>query len=462
VKRISGLFICSVCLFVTVLIGKGQDIKHKAYVVSDIAPLRKVIILPPGNDFARLSYEHYSVRIHEGLTYDEGAIKQHENMLRIFEGHGVEVLNVIDLLEAAITEARAENKLEQTLREIFPSTFPLISKQLERVDALSLLGRRDEFYFHYDSEGRLMPLIRPSRWFYYTRDIAVTTPKGIILTNSKQRLRKREHSVFRFMFSYAPSLRECQIAFDAEKEGVRCDGGDIIVKDEDTILMGINNYSEAAAARKIAQKLDMDVIGVSMPPWDDFSGANLEIMHLDSVCNLVDRNKVLTVPYLFEKKYAQKNPIAETLKRINEGLKAERENATDESDVPISLKRAINYIPQVGWLTLFKAGTGEEITLNKKLLDYLKESGYEAVWVGGDKGDLLEDKYIVERVLYELSLQATNVVQLSPGRVVAFAHNKYTNDALLNDGVEVLSFDGKYLADNLGGPHCLTMPLERH
>jgi arginine deiminase len=242
---------------------------------------------------------------------------------------------------------------------------------------------------------------------------------------------------------------------------VHCDGGDIIVKDENTILMGINNYSEAAAARKISQKIDMDVIGVSMPPWEDFSGVNLEIMHLDSVCNLIDKDRVLTVPYLFEKKYSRKNPIAETLKRIGEGLEAEGENTTDESDVSISLKKAIHYIPQVGWLTLFKAGTGEEIALNKKLVDYLRESDYEAIWVGGDQGDLLEDKYIVERVLYELSLQAANVVQLSPGKVVAFAHNKHTNDALLQNGVEVLSFEGKYLADNLGGPHCLTMPLER-
>jgi arginine deiminase len=461
-KIVFRLFICSVFLFVTVLIGKGPDIKHnEAYVVSDIAPLRKVIVLPPGNDFARLSYQHYSDVIYGGLNYDDGAIKQHEDMVKILENIGIEVLNVIDLIEEAITEARIKGKLEQSLKEIFPSTFPLIKEQINGIDALSLLGRRDAFYYHYDTEGRLIPLIRPSIWIFYTRDFAVTTPKGIIITNSKQKWRRLEHSIVRFMFSFAPSLRECQIVFDAEREGVRCEGGDIIVKDENTILMGINNYSDAAAAKKIAQKLDMDVIGVSMPPYEEYSGVNLEIMHLDTVFNLIDRNKVLTVPYLFEKKYSQNNPIAETLKRINEGLKAERENVKDESDFPISLEKAIKYIPQVGWLTLFRAGTGEEIKLNKKLVDYMKELNYKIIWVGGDKGDLRDDKYIVDRVFYELSLQATNVVQLSPGKVLAYTHNKYTIDALVKNGVEVLSFEGKYLADNLGGPHCLTMPLER-
>ena len=73
-----------------------------------------------------------------------------------------------------------------------------------------------------------------------------------------------------------------------------------------------------------------------------------------------------------------------------------------------------------------------------------------------------EDQYIDERVLYELSLQGCNVVQLAPGKVIAFAHNTFTNLALERSGVRVLAIEGKYLADSLGGPHCLTMPLVRN
>ena len=35
-------------------------------------------------------------------------------------------------------------------------------------------------------------------------------------------------------------------------------------------------------------------------------------------------------------------------------------------------------------------------------------------------------------------------------------------DYLRKHGIEVFPFEGKYLADNLGGPYCLTMPLLRH
>ena len=306
-----------------------------------------------------------------------------------------------------------------------------------------------------------MPVIPPSAGYSYTRDFAVTTPMGIIITNSKLKWRCYEHSIGRFMFNFAQKLRDYKIAFDAEEENVRCEGGDILVKDEKTILMGINNFSDAEAASKIAQKLNMDVLGVSMPPYEDFSGTNIEIMHLDTVFNLVDEKKALTVPYLFEKEYAEDNPIVELLESISEGFKHERKKGEEDQDDPGFFSKAIKYIPDVGWLTHYKAGTGEAVELKTKLVDFLRNLGYEIIWVGGERKDLSQDKYLLERVMYELSMQGANVVQLGPGKIISYAHNKHTIQALQEKGIEVFPFEGKYLADNLGGPHCLTMPLLR-
>lgn len=455
-------FIYSALIFVFACVDQEPVTeKTRAYVPADIAPLKKVIVLNPGNDFSRQSYEHYSDYIFGGITYDAGATEQHKMMVAILEENGVEVLNILDLLDDAIANARKEGELEQSLHEIFSFSFPKIKEKIDHIDARALLGRQDIFYYHYDREGRFLPLIKPTIWYFYTRDFAATTPKGLILTNSKQNLRLLEHSIGRFMFNYAEQLKDCTIAFDAEREGVRCEGGDIIVKDEHTILMGINNMSEARAAQKMAQKLDMDVLGVSMPPYEDFSGTNLEIMHLDTVFNLVDEKKALTVPYLFEKEYAQNNPIVRILESINEGIKQERKKGESDPDLPYWYSKAIKYIPNVGWLTHYKAGTGEASDLRTKLVDYLRGLGYEIIWVGGDKGGLREDKYLIERVFYELSMQGANVVQLAPGKVLSYAHNVHTIQALKNKGIDVFPFEGKYLADNLGGPHCLTMPLLR-
>jgi arginine deiminase len=322
-----------------------------------------------------------------------------------------------------------------------------------------LLGRSPELFFNYHAQGYLDPLIPTSGAFFYTRDFAVSTPRGIILTNSRYSWRKLEHLLGRLVFRFADDLTKYPIVFDAEAEGVRCEGGDIIIKDDKTILMGIGNCSDPEAARKIAQKLNMDVVGVSMPPGDKFSGANFQILHLDTVFNLVDHKKALTVPYLFLNKYKADNPIVKYLKAVNDQPKKELEPG--EFDLSSPLSKAIETIPKVGWLTLFQAGSGEAKELGTKLGDYLLEQGYEIIPVGGEMGNMREDQYIDERALYELSLQGANVVQLAPGKVIAYAHNKFTNLALERKGIKVIALEGKYLADSLGGPHCLTMPLVR-
>jgi arginine deiminase len=457
VKSIVSVFIISICA----LTGYTQQNSTTPYVAADIAPLKKVIILLPQQDYARQSYYHYADRNFSILFYEDGMISQHRMMVDMLKKNGVEVLNILDLLDNAIANARKAAELEKSLQEIFPQHFSRVKDKIDMIDAAHLLGSADDFFYQYDDKERFSPLLPSTSELFYTRDFAATTPKGVIITNSKVTYRHYEHAIGRFMFTYADALKDYKIAFDAEKEGVRCEGGDIIVKDENTILMGINNFSDAEAAKKMAQKLNMDVIGVAMPPYEDFSGTNIEIMHLDTVFNLLDKNKALTVPYLFEKKYAQDNPIVTILKAINEKVKTEKERQEEEVGFSTSFEKALKYIPQVGWLTHYKAGSGEAVELNKKLVDYLQEQGYTIIWVGGDRGSLREDKYLLERVLYELSLQAANVVQLAPAKVLAYAHNKYTIEALKKGGIEVLTFEGKYLADDLGGPHCLTMPLVR-
>lgn len=56
---------------------------------------------------------------------------------------------------------------------------------------------------------------------------------------------------------------------------------------------------------------------------------------------------------------------------------------------------------------------------------------------------------------------AANTLALSPGRVVAFEHNRRTNEALAAADVEVLTVPGEQLARGHGGPRCLTCPLAR-
>ena len=429
-------------------------------VFSDIDPLRSVIVLSPSPNERREAYSLYADSPVVSVYYGDGAVAQHRLFSDLLRNRGVRVLDVAALLDDAIRNARAAGRLDEEMARVFPDEFPRLRAELSRLTAEAVLGRDPDLFFRYDgASGALAPLVPTSGAFFFTRDFAVSTPAGIIITNGRPKWREAEHRIGRFLFRYASALRDCPVVFDAETEGVRCDGGDIIVKDAHTLLMGIGNLSDREAAARIAAKLGLDVVGVAMPPIDSLTGINFEVMHLDTVFNLVDEKTALTVPYFFLKRYAEANPVV----RYFEAVQARPAAAPRLGgiDLPVTLKAAVEALPKLGWLTLFKAGTGEPRDLDLKLGDLLLSEGYSIVPVGGDRGALPEDRYIDDRVLYELGLQAANVVQLGPGTVVAYAHNRHTNEALRAKGIRVLTFEGKYLADGMGGPHCLAMPLVR-
>jgi hypothetical protein len=109
----------------------------------------------------------------------------------------------------------------------------------------------------------------------------------------------------------------------------------------------------------------------------------------------------------------------------------------------------------------YDAGTGKETSLGMKLVDYARSQGWTVVFAGGDRQGMPEDKWVIERAMYELRWQGTNVAQLGPGRVIAYVHNIHTNEALRRAGVKVETFPGEILAIRNGGPHCLILPLVR-
>ena len=118
-------------------------------------------------------------------------------------------------------------------------------------------------------------------------------------------------------------------------------------------------------------------------------------------------------------------------------------------------------MPEIGRVTRYAAGSGEEELLEDELVDLFVGWGYEIVPVSGWPGDEPEIKWATERAMYELRYQGANVVQLGPGRVIAFEHNVATNEALRDAGIKVFGFPGELIAMRGGGPHCLLMPLVR-
>ncbi len=436
----------------------------KGGVLSDIAPLRATLVLSLGEQIFKTSeFGAAGANRHPifgGLP--RGVIREHQALRELLRGQGVEVHDVRDLLESAIRNARQKGALAAWVRETFPATAPQTAQRLDLITADSILNLRDEHFYGKTPAGLADPLFPGLPSMYWSRDFAISTPKGIVIGNGQYYRRALENAVARLIFRFADPVKAFPIVFDAAAEGVYLDGGDLIVLDEKTLLLGIGNRSSREAAVKLAQRLDLDVLGVAMPPVEKQTGLNRQLLHLDSIFNLIDRNRVLAVPFFLEKEYSDANP----LKPFLLGLAAQtdeirRAQPEREMSKPDDLRATVEVMPQIGWVTKYAAGTGAPTPLNLKLVDVFRQRGYQVNYVGGDRGALPMEKYLIERAMYELRWQGANVVQLAPGRVIAYEHNVHTNEALRRAGVEVLTFPGELLSLNNGGPHCLLMPLLR-
>jgi len=442
--------------------GLKADSLNGGRVTSDLAPLRAAVVLSIGDNIFKSS-ELGSVRhpfFSSGLP--RGTLREHAALVELLRQNGVRVLDVRDLLQSAIRRARSEGQLAIWLRETFPATAGEALKHLDELDAESLLNRRDDHFYLSGREHTLEPLFPGMSSMYWARDFAISTPKGIIIGNGQYYGRALENALARLIFQYADELKDLPIVFDAGKEGVFLDGGDVIVLDERTLLVGVGNRSSLEAAPKLARQLGLEVLAVSMPPADRPSGLSRQLLHLDSIFNLIDTKKALAVPFFLEKRYSDANPLRPILlgmaRQIDEIKRLQPERDLGRTD---EIRLTVELMPQVGWVTRYAAGSGTATPLGLKLVDYFRARGYQINYVGGEQGTLPVAKYAIERAMYELRWQGANVVQLRPGRVIAYEHNLHTNEALRRAGVEVLTFPGELLSLRNGGPHCLLMPLVR-
>jgi len=427
---------------------------------TDIGKLVKAIVHQPGAEIFRVI--SLASGDHPILCQDligSLAHAEHRQFVDVLESEGVEVLYLADLLGDAISNAKADRVFDLWLYEHFPQVQTQLTSFIDSINAYSLIGGDALFYQTVHGSLSFSPLFLPLKWLFYVRDFAAMTPRGLVLANFASRDRYLEGVVGKFVFSWASRLQDYRVVFDATENDLFLQGGDVIVLDGDTLLVGIDNLTERKAAQALSRNLEINVVGVTLPPsncrpsqgsiYDDWTNLHLLFLHLDSVLNIVHRDKVLAIPYILEGPSKDVNPIQRILRGIRHGI--------GES----SYARLVQAVEQTGWVVEFEAGTGREQEMGCKILDYLRDRGFEVIYVGGQSSTMAEMEHFIEHVWRELRFQAANVLALRPGRVILVEGNEGTQQSLVCHGVETITASARDLVRWAGGPHCMVMPIER-
>jgi len=126
----------------------------------------------------------------------------------------------------------------------------------------------------------------------YVRDAAVATDKGLVLGKMGKELRRFEPEA---LGSYAEN-NGIPVLGRICGEG-RLEGGDVFWMDESTIVVGEGPRTNAEGIRQLKtllQDLEVDVITVPLPEWDD----PRDVFHLMSFFSPIDRKKAVVYPKL--------------------------------------------------------------------------------------------------------------------------------------------------------------------
>ncbi|MFO0956981.1 MAG: arginine deiminase family protein [Isosphaeraceae bacterium] len=416
--------------------------------------MRKVLVHTPGPEvFRPLGELGHEIRTRLGVAWRPGAPDEHLGFVRALREHQAEVLEFVDVLDEAILHCSRAGQLRPWLEASYPS---LLGRN-EPVTASLLIGRRGSGEAPEDRPDDSLP--PPLKCLVFLRDDAVMTPRGLVLTNFLNRDRALEMDLVRLAFRWSPRLRDYPVVFDARREGVYLQGGDLMVLDDRTLLLGVGNLTAPAAARRLARGLGLDVVAVTLPGdgrfrhdvdparWNPLRTLSL---HLDSMFTMAGPNRAVIAPLLFE------GPRALAGEEMHHRSRLMRRYGTVADD-----PRALS---EIGHVRVYRGGTGEIVRAKPgaKLVDFLNERGIECTEVGGLRpDDPLEHEAWREQILAELFGQAANVVATGPGRILAYAENAKTVRTLQEAGVSVRPVAGRQLSQLHGGPHCLTMPLER-
>ena len=395
-------------------------------------PLKKVLLHRPGNELLNLMPGELDEMLYDDIPYLKIAREEHDYFAKILNDNGVKVVYLEDLMaevldisssirekfinqfvyEAGIKTPKYRNSVIKFLMN-FSDSKELVLKTMEGINLNELYAMEK------DTEHSLVDLIEEEDKFLalpmpnlvYTRDPFVSIGNGISLNRMHFNTRNREGIYAEYIFLYHPEYKDT-VKYHDRYSPYSIEGGDILVLNDHTILVGVSQRTMAESIEQLA----LNMFKEPGCPFDTIVAFTIPnsraCMHLDTVFTQIDYDKFLYYPGIMNTLQ-----VCEIKEDIIEGIK---------------VKKMYDNLENI---------LGKYIDCNVTLIP-----------CGGG------DKIIAEREQWN---DGTNVLCIAPGVVIAYDRNNVTNAVLKRYGIKVLEIKGSELSRGRGGPRCMSIPLVR-
>jgi arginine deiminase len=393
---------------------------------SEVGRLQTVLLHRPGNELKRLTPRNNDRLLFDGIPWVARAQDEHDAFAQALRDRGAEVLYLTDLLTEtlqsndarnhAITTALAGLHLGDTLRG-YLARFLRDASPEELTGYLTAGIRNDEVRGGFGLVTSLLAsddfLIDPLPNLLFTRDSSVWVRDRVAVTSLAMPARSRETQLTELIYTEHPRFAGTRKIHGWHHEHV--EGGDVLLLGPGVIAVGVGERTTPAGVERFARQVfhaELAHTVLAVPIAQERA-----TMHLDTVCTMVDVDKIVMYPN-----------VADSLQAYAVTMAG---NAEDDRDLRLDVADAEPF--------LVAAAKAMEIDTLHQI-----DTGLDPVTAEREQWD-----------------DGNNTLAIAPRVAVAYERNDETNARLEEAGIEVVRVAGSELGSGRGGPRCMSCPVTR-